>query len=184
MQNVKIKSSLKIFSNIYAMVFAAVLVAVSVTGKFFAINIGISLRISYENLPIVLAGIAFGPFVGFLVGICADLCGCIAMGYSINPLIMLGAGMIGLTAGFASIIFSNRFSTVSIIVSDLLGHIVGSLTIKTIGIAVFFGAENGFWALLWSRVLTYIPVVIFEILIMIILFSSQYLRKELNKLSK
>lgn len=182
MQKEKIKGSLKVFSSIYAMVFAAVLIAVSVTGKFFAINIGITLRISYENLPIVIAGIALGPFVGFLVGVGADLCGCIALGYSINPIIMLGAGMIGLVSGFVSMAFKNRFSPVSLIISDLLSHITGSLIIKTIGIVVFYGAENGIWALLWSRVVTYVPVVIFEIIILLLLFSSKLLQKEFNKL--
>lgn len=184
MQKEKIKGSFKVFSNIYAMVFAAVLIAVSVTGKYFAINIGITLRISYENLPIVIAGIALGPIVGLLVGVCADLCGCIAMGYAINPIIMLGAGMIGLVAGFISLAFRNRFSPVSVIISDLLGHIVGSLVLKTVGIAVFYGAENGIWALFWSRVVTYVPVVIFEIIILLLLFSSKLMQKEFNRLTK
>ncbi len=184
MQNERIGRSLRVFSNIYAMVFAAVLVAISVTGKFFSINIGLSLRIGYENLPIVLGGIILGPFAGLIVGLCADVCGCIAIGYSINPIIMLGAGSIGMTAGVISLLFKNRFSPISVILSDITGHIIGSLVVKTIGIAIYYGAEKGIWVLFLERLITYIPVIIFEIIIMLLLFSSGHLRKELNKLLK
>ena len=42
------------------MVIAAMMVAISVTGKVYAINIGLELRISYENLPVILSGIIMG----------------------------------------------------------------------------------------------------------------------------
>ena len=180
----KFKSSLRIFSNLHAMVFAAILVAISVTGKMYAINLGESLRISYENLPVAMAGIIFGPIAGFVVGICSDLCGCLAVGYAINPIITLGAGAIGLVCGTISLFAKNRFSPVWLIISDVAGHIVGSIIIKTIGIAIYYGAENGFWALLLTRVGTYVPVVIFEIVIFLFLLTNKLIKKELLKLTQ
>ena len=47
------------------MVASAFLVAISIVcGKYLAIRGGDVLRFSFENLPILLAGIAFGPLVG------------------------------------------------------------------------------------------------------------------------
>lgn len=175
---------MRIFTNLHAMVFAAILVAISVTGKLFAINLGEMLRISYENLPIAMAGIIFGPFAGFVVGICADICGCLAVAYTINPIITLGAGAIGLVCGTISLFAKNRFSPVWLIVSDVAGHIVGSIIIKTIGIAIYYGAENGFWALMFTRVATYIPVVIFEIIIFVFLLTNKHINRELIKLTQ
>lgn len=180
----KLRNSVRIFSNLYAMVFAAILVAISVTGKMFAINIGEVLRISYENLPVAMAGIIFGPLAGFAVGVCSDICGCLAVGYSINPIISLGAGAIGLVCGTVSTFAKNRFSPVWLIISDVAGHIVGSIIIKTIGIAIYYGAENGFWALLFTRVGTYVPVVIFEIVIFVFLLTNKHIKKELLKLTQ
>ncbi len=57
------------------------------------------IRISFENLTILMAGIMFGPLVGMTVGICADVIGCIIVGYAINPLVTLGAASIGLISG-------------------------------------------------------------------------------------
>lgn len=179
----KFSGSLRIFTNVHAMVFAAILVAISVTGKMFAINIGELLRISYENLPIAMAGIIFGPFAGFIVGICSDLCGCFAVGYAINPIITLGAGAIGLVSGTVSLLAKNKFSPILLIISDVAGHIIGSIIIKTIGIYIYYGAEKGFWWLLYSRIGTYVPVVIFEVLVFLFLLTNKHIKKELSRLT-
>ena len=68
--------SLKLFGSIRVMVAAALFIAMSIIlGKFLAINVGGSIRISLENLPVLMAGIFFGPFVGAAVGIGADVIG-------------------------------------------------------------------------------------------------------------
>ena len=171
-----------IFGNVYAMVIAAMMVAISVTGKVYAINIGLELRISYENLPVILSGIIMGPVVGFAVGVCADLCGCLAMGYAVNPIITLGMASLGVTSGMVSMLFRNRFSPVALVVADVSSHIIGSIIIKTIGLAVYYGAENGFFVLMGQRALTCIPVVIFEIIIFEALLTNKYTQREINKM--
>ena len=71
---------------------AALLAALSIVlGKYLAINVTDSIRFSFENLSILLAGIFLGPLVGGIVGAVADLVGCLMVGYAINPLITLGA---------------------------------------------------------------------------------------------
>ena len=162
------------------MVFSALLVAMSVSGKIFAFNIGEAFRISYENLPVILSGIAFGPFIGFLVGIMSDLCGCLAIGYAVNPIITLGCGMLGAAAGAVAVLSPSRFGKVSLALADIIAHTVGSLAIKTVGIAVYYGAEKGFLMLLISRIINYLPIVVIEILIFFCLFSNKYIKKELG----
>ena len=51
---------------------AAVCAALSIVlGKFAAIPIGNTIRISFENLPIIFCSVAFGPAVGGASPICS-----------------------------------------------------------------------------------------------------------------
>lgn len=178
----KFKGSVAALSNVYVLVFSSILVAISVTGKMFAFNIGLDIRISYENLPTVMSGIIFGPLVGFAVGICSDLCGCLAVGYAVNPVITLGAGLIGLTSGTVSLLFKKKYSPIPLLVSDVSGHLVGSLIVKTAGIAWYYGAANGIWALFISRVITYLPVIAFEYIVFLFLLGNKFMIREINSI--
>ena len=60
------------------------------------------LRFNLGALPTHLAAVWFGPAGGFAVGAVADLIGGTLSGYSINPLITLGAGSVGLVSGLCS----------------------------------------------------------------------------------
>ena len=76
-------------------VLMAMLSAISIIcGKYLAFGVGNVLRFSFENLPIIFASVALGPIPGMLVGIVADLVGCLMVGYTINPLVTLGAAAI------------------------------------------------------------------------------------------
>ena len=44
-------------------------------------------RFNLGSLPVLLAGILFGPWAGFVVGMVADIIGGVLAGYAINPLI-------------------------------------------------------------------------------------------------
>lgn len=184
MQKFNVQSNLRLFGNVRVMVASAMLIAISVTGKYFSIDFGEFLRIGYENLPVVLSGLAFGPIIGAFVGICADLLGCLAKGYAVNPIITIGMASIGAVAGFIPLFFKNRFSPLSIATSDILAHIIGSIIIKTTGIIVYYGASQGIAVLFGSRILNYIPVMIFEIIILIALLSNKQIRYELRRHSK
>ena len=92
--------------SLQILTFSALLSAISIVcGKYLAINLGEVLRFSFENLPIIFAGIGFGPLVGGAVGLAADLLGCLLVGYAINPLVTLGAAAIGFISGASFIIF-------------------------------------------------------------------------------
>ena len=98
----KTPHAIAVFGNPRALCLAALLAAMSmILGKFLQIPTPFAefVRISFENLPVILAGILLGPIAGAMTGVVADLVGCLAYGYTINPLITLGAGAVGLVAG-------------------------------------------------------------------------------------
>ena len=84
------KNSWKIF------VFSAVLIAMSfVFTRFLSINIGSTIRIGFGRFPIMLSGIYYGPFAGFIVGAFADFLGAIIFtGW--NPALSVPAALSGL----------------------------------------------------------------------------------------
>ncbi len=137
-----------------ALAVAAFLAALSIVcGKYLAINAGPVMRFSFENLPILFAGVALGPVWGALVGTVADLLGCVLVGYAINPVVTLGAVTIGLGGGLVYRILSRAPYTVRLIVAVATAHLLGSVLIKTWGLSAFY--DLPFYVLLLWRLLNY-----------------------------
>lgn len=165
-------------------VFSSFLAAMSIVfGKYLAINLGEVIRISFENTPIIFAGLAFGPITGVGVGVVADLVGCLLVGYAINPVVTLGAAVIGLLAGIFRI-FVQKSGGVSryfmIFCAIFFSHLVGSVLVKTIGLAAFYSMP--YHALLLWRALNYLIVGVLEALILIPLLSNKRIKEEIRKL--
>ena len=166
------------------MIISAFFAAMSIVlGKYLAINLGDTLRFSFENLPVILAGVAFGPVYGALVGIVADLIGCLLVGYAINPVITLGAATIGMISGLYRY-FPERAGGVSrflyIALAVFSSHAVGSVIIKTVGLAKFYDMPLGI-LMLW-RLLNYLIIAILETVIISFILSSKSITQELNKI--
>ena len=159
----------------------SLMVAISIVcGKDLAFSVGEFLRFSFENLPIILSGILFGPAAGALVGIVADLVGCVMVGYTINPIITLGAAVIGITAGI-SWRFMNKLHApylLRIVTSVGLSHILGSVLIKTFGLAAFYSLPIGI-LMLW-RLLNYVIVGGVEGVLVFILMKNKLLTKQFS----
>lgn len=151
-----------------------------VLGKYLAINLGDTIRISFENLPILLASLYFGPVTGVCVAIVADLLGCVMVGYAINPVITLGAAMIGLISGIIGKLIRKNFPR--ILLSVLFSHLVGSIFIKTAGLYWFY--KMPFFATLGMRTLTYLIITIAEVFILYFLSKSNALTNEIQKIAK
>ncbi|MBR5242039.1 MAG: folate family ECF transporter S component, partial [Clostridia bacterium] len=155
----------------------AMLVAISIVmGKYLAIGIGTVLRFSLENLPVIFAGIAFGPIAGIFVGVAADLIGCLLVGYTINPILTIGAAVIGATSGLCTLLFSENKKPPSkgvTILSTVIAHMTGSVVIKTIGLAVFYDMPI-IILMLW-RLLNYAIVGAVEAVLLVIIFRNKQL---------
>ena len=161
---------------------AALFAAISmVCGKFLAFPIGETIRFSLENLPIILSGMAFGPVIGMLTGLAADIIGCILRGYAINPILTLGAAFIGFSAGavFGGIKKSNIH--IRLVFTVLFCHVFGSVIIKTIGLCVWYGSP--FYITLWGRVINYAIVAIAEFIILELLFKNNSFYKLIVKIT-
>lgn len=115
----------------------ALLSAISlILGKFLSFKLEPWGRISFENLTVLLCGYLYGPTAGALCGAVGDLVGCLAYGYSINPIITLGAASVGAMAGLFGM--HGVMQKPRLWLSVVSGHALGSLVIKSIGIYVFY----------------------------------------------
>ena len=161
--------------------FAAMLVAMSVIIGIFCknfMNFGLGLfRITFENLPIILAGIYLGPIVGGFVGVATDLISYLLSSqiYPPNLVVTIGAALIGITAGVIPYIFKKRGYS-QIVLSATLSHVIGSMIIKSIGLYQFYG-----FAVLW-RIPTYIGIAAIEIFIMCMMYRNRSIRNMLEGL--
>ena len=164
------------------MVSCAFLTATSIVlGKYLAINLSDVLRFSFENLPIVLAGVAFGPIAGIAVGVVADLLGCILVGYGINPLVMLGAASIGAISGIFRFLF-NKSGGVSlflkIICAEIAAHLVGSVVIKTVGLSAWYDMRLEI-LMLW-RLLNYTIITVLEVPLLYAILKNRAVTRQID----
>jgi ECF transporter S component (folate family) len=157
----------------------AMFIALSIIlGKQLSFTVG-AIRIGFENLPILMAGIFFGSVAGAIVGGCADIIGCLVVGYSINPIITLGAMAIGYISG--AVYRSGRLKndTLRLITSTGLAHIVGSMLIKSIGLYVYYHYAV---PVLLLRVPLYLVIGSLETLIVYTLLKNKAFSSQVKKI--
>ncbi len=165
----------------------AMLAALSIIfGKVLAFTAG-PFRVSFENLPILMAGMFLGAPAGFLVGIIADIIGCLIVGYSINPIITLGAGCIGLVSGLLYRRVPN-FPAVRLPegllrnwITVLVTHVLGSMIIKSAGLVLYYHYAMPQVAL---RIPLYLVIGTVEALIITALLSNKTFSAQLGRLGK
>ena len=154
-------------TSVRTLTMLALLVAMSIVfSRVLSISTGF-VRFNLGSLPVLLAAVVFGPGAGFAVGAVADIIGGVLAGYAINPLITLGAGAIGLVAGFAWQKLSHLRTGNRLWCSVLAAHFVGSMVINSLALHIFYGYA---WAVLIARipnalVLTAVNTVLLRILL-------------------
>ncbi len=122
------------------MCFAAMLVALSIAIAAFCkvyLSFG-AIRVTFENLPILLSGVLFGPLVGAATGVTADIISCIIAANPISPIITVGAAMVGAVSGTFSHYIFKKYSTTRVFVSTLAAHVLGSMLIKSAGLMIYY----------------------------------------------
>jgi len=120
---------------------AAMSVVIGIFCKTF-LNFGNGLlRVTFENLPIVMSGIMFGPIIGGIIGFVTDLISYFltAQGYPPNWIVTVGAVMIGVISGLMSHYIVKKRGTLQVILSAGTAHLIGSMLIKPIGLYQFYG---------------------------------------------
>lgn len=133
-------------------------------------------RITFENFPILLAGILYGPVAGTLVGAVSDTLSYIlsTQTLAISPLITLGAAMVGLVSGATAKLLKKRSFSFRIVISAALGHLVGSIIIKSIGLYAFYGSY------VFIRIPTYLIICALEIFLIHLVLKNKAICKIFN----
>ena len=116
----------------------------------------------------------FGPLVGAAVGVAADLIGCVLVGYAINPILTVGAATIGLLGGLLYRLPRRLPQTLRILMAVGIGHLVGSVVIKTLGLAAFYDMPVGL-LMIW-RLLNYLIVGILEYILIYFIMKNKAIR--------
>lgn len=161
---------------LYRLALCSFLVALSIVcGKFLKIPVGDVMRFSFENLPILFAGLVFGPVEGALVGVVADLLGCLLYGYAINPMVTAGAVCIGLLAGLGGVVLRRMPMAWRVVLTTATAHLIGSVVIKTLGLARYYSMP--LLPLMGWRLLNYAVVGIAEAAALCLLLRNKGIQR-------
>ena len=178
-------SKKRLSNNLQLLAVSATLAAISIVcGKYLALSVGNVLRFSFENLPILLAGMMFGPITGMLVGVVADLIGCVMVGYAINPIVTLGAACIGLLGGLL-FRFTQKMPLLWQTFFTVIGtHLVASVIVKTYGLAQFYAQtyDMPFYVLMLWRLFNYVIVGVAEWLLLYTVLKNKALRRRFESI--
>ena len=139
-----------------------------------------TIRVTFENLPVILSGFAFGPVTGMLTGLGADILNTAVSQYGIagiNPIITAGAGLVGLTAGVTSRLLQNRRITPRLACAVFASHAAGNMVLKSVGLHVYYGTPYSVLAL---RVPLYLAIAAAEFALLYTLLKSGALRRTLR----
>lgn len=176
------KSQVRLFGNTRVLIISSLLAAMSIVlGKYLQIPVGDSIRISFENLPVLMAGIFFGPVVGAVTGAAADLIGCFVKGYAVNPIITCGAACIGFVSGAVYHFFPRRKELARVAASVMSAHILGSMIVKSVGLVLYYHTKM---AVIAWRVPLYILIGTAETIAIYTLLSNKAFMAELEKVMK
>lgn len=162
---------------------SAMLTALSIVIGIFCknfLNFGNGLfRITFENFPIILSGIMFGPLVGALVGIASDVLSFIlsTQSFAISPIVTLGAALVGFMAGVVSHYVAKREGLARIILSVLSAHFIGSVIVKSVGLFVYYN-----WLVLW-RIPVYFVIATLEAIVICAMYKNKTFYKLMKGIS-
>ena len=176
------KQNVKIFGSVRKLTFAAMLAAISVVVGIFCktyLNFGNGLmRLSFESLPVIVSGIAFGPVIGGFVGFVADIISysLSIQAFAISPVISLAATLLGVIPGIITKYIFKKRSRSAIIASGVFAHLISSVIIKTAGLFVYYG-----WAVL-IRIPIYFAIAALEIFIICQMFKNIAFARMINEL--
>ena len=98
------RTSLKKTFSTQNLVMMAALVAMQIIlARFLGIQVSETLRISFESIPVILAGMWLGPIPGAIVAVLADFLGTVISGYGVwFPPLVLGPLMVGILSGVST----------------------------------------------------------------------------------
>ena len=150
-----------IFSTRNLILMAALVAMQIILARFLSIQVSEILRISFESVPVILAGMWLGPLSGAIVALVADVLGTVLSGYGIwFPPIALGPVLVGVISGLSTkYIFRSDLSATrdswKVVLTVVAAGIVNSFLIgaftTTLYSIVVMGNTTAFSVLLWTN---------------------------------
>ena len=106
-----------------------------------------TMRFSIEAVPIIVAGLLFGPLAGGCVGLVGDAVGTLFSGYGYNPLFAVPPVLIGRCAGLMRPLLYRKVSFLRILATFLPAVVVGSVLWQSYWLSFFYGTHSFVWFL-------------------------------------
>ena len=139
----------------------AMLIALQIVlSKFLMLQLTDSIRLSIDSVPIILAGVWFGPVAGGFVGVLGDLLGTVLFptAGAYFPLLTVAFMIIGVVAGLLSYAVQKRPVAVRAIACVIPAEFAGSLLFKSFALGTLYGLP--FFTMVGIRVLPVAVVMI------------------------
>ncbi len=160
----------------------ALLTAMAVVmARFLAIVPAPSARISFETIPIFLAGMLFGPVAGALVGFLSDLIGSLMM-FGFNPILCIPPILIGISGGlFRPMLKKEKIWSIAL--AYLPPVVLGCWLWQSFALAMVFGGEDRaaktayFITKLAERGIQFSLVFVIDVLVVYILCKTGVFRR-------
>lgn len=142
-----------------------------VLARFCVIWITNSIKITFEAIPILMAGILFGPVAGAAVGAVSDIVGAgFLSGLGWMPVLTVTPTLMGLLAGLLRPLLWKRLSLPRLLAVTAPGFILGSMLWTTWWLSTLYGTPLP--ALLAVRVPLYCVIATLDTLVLFVLCRS------------
>ena len=124
-----------------------------ILSKFLMLQVAPSVRLSIDSVPILLAGLWFGPIAGGLVGALADFLGTVLFptAGAYFPPLTIAFFLIGLCAGLLARVIRAKHPLIRIGIIVILSELIGSYLFKSFALSLLIGVP--FTGLLAARAL-------------------------------
>ncbi len=161
-----------------SMVQCALLIAISIVLTHVLTISTPILRVNLGGVPILLAGIVFGPIGGAVVGALADLIGGTLAGYSINPMITIGTALTGYGMGFCYHYLPFPKQNFRLLSGVVFGNLIGSVIVNSLALRIYYGYA---WGVLALRIPNNIALGTIEFFVLWYLCKNKALMQVLTK---
>ncbi len=134
-------------------------------------------RFSIEAIPIVIAGLLFGPVAGGCVGFVADLVGCLFSGFGYNPLFCIPPILYGVLPGILRFIVIKQANLPRIGLVYVPPVVIGSILYQSFALAKVYNSKGSFSAsftyFLTTRSIQFVVTIIIDVVLTWLLFRTK-----------
>ena len=159
----------------------AMLIALQIVlARFLGWQVSEGLRISFESIPVLIAGMWLGPVAGLIVGVISDVLGTVISGYGVYfvPLAITPIVNGVLPPLVFRYVFKNNVNVVKCVVTLVITQLIASMLLGTYALTWYYSLfvpnkDNAFTVLFIAR-LTKLATIAADTVIVTILHMSMY----------